>query len=35
MRVQVVTPTADTWNHGKHRAICYDRFAADMTASAG
>ncbi|MFI5587187.1 DUF4190 domain-containing protein [Amycolatopsis sp. NPDC051758] len=34
VRVQVVTPTTDNWNEGRHRAVCYYRFAADMTAPA-
>ncbi|MFJ7217249.1 hypothetical protein [Amycolatopsis sp. NPDC098790] len=33
-RVQVVTPTSDTWAEGKHRAVCYYRFDADMTTPA-
>jgi hypothetical protein len=32
-RVQVMTP--DSGNNGKHRAVCYYRFAAEMTAPAG
>ncbi|UOX85107.1 hypothetical protein MUY14_25250 [Amycolatopsis sp. FBCC-B4732] len=34
VRVQVVTPTADSWNKGKHLAVCYYRFATEMTAPA-
>lgn len=30
-RVQVVTPTSASWNEGKHRAVCYYRFANEMT----
>lgn len=30
-RVQVVTPTSVSWNEGKHRAVCYYRFASEMT----
>ncbi|MFJ9778012.1 hypothetical protein ACIRSS_00415 [Amycolatopsis sp. NPDC101161] len=30
-RVQVITPTSDTWAQGKHRAVCYYRFSAEMT----
>jgi hypothetical protein len=32
VRVQVVTPTSASWNEGKHRAVCYYRFATEMTA---
>ena len=31
VRVQVVTPTTAGWNEGKHRAVCYYRFKAEMT----
>ena len=31
-RVQVMTP--NSWNDGKHRAVCYYRFDAEMTAPA-
>jgi hypothetical protein len=34
VRVQVVTPTTDTWNEGKHRVVCYYRFEAEVTAPA-
>jgi hypothetical protein len=34
VRVQVITPTTETWDQGKHRAICYYRFATDLTAPA-
>lgn len=34
VRIQVVTPTSQTWNEGKHRAVCYYRFATEMTAPA-
>jgi hypothetical protein len=34
VRVQVVTPTEASWDGGKHRAICYYRFAAEMSAPA-
>ncbi|MEV7094721.1 hypothetical protein AB0M80_17980 [Amycolatopsis sp. NPDC051045] len=33
-RVQVITPATESWDQGKHRAVCYYRFATDMTASA-
>ncbi|MEU4250796.1 DUF4190 domain-containing protein [Amycolatopsis sp. NPDC026612] len=32
VRVQVITPTTESWNQGKHRAVCYYSFATDMTA---
>ncbi|WP_239071728.1 septum formation family protein [Amycolatopsis sp. SID8362] len=32
VRVQVMTPTADSWNAGKHQAVCYYRFTTEMTA---
>ena len=35
VRVQVMTPTSDTWNKGKHWAVCYYHFAADQTAPVG
>ncbi|MEV6877767.1 hypothetical protein [Amycolatopsis sp. NPDC051128] len=31
VRVQVVTPTEPSWNEGKHRAVCYYRFAEERT----
>jgi hypothetical protein len=34
VRVQVVTPTTSTWNEGKHRAVCYYHFAAELTGPA-
>jgi hypothetical protein len=33
VRVQVVTPVSSAWDEGKHRAVCYYRFATEMTAS--
>ncbi|MCR6483211.1 hypothetical protein M8542_10320 [Amycolatopsis sp. OK19-0408] len=33
-RVQVVTPTSASWNEGKHRAVCYYRFASEKTGPA-
>ena len=34
VRVQVVTPVSSAWDDGKHRAVCYYRFATEMTAPA-
>jgi len=31
VRVQVMTPTSDSWGQGRHRAICYYRFDAETT----
>ncbi|MCR6488722.1 septum formation family protein [Amycolatopsis sp. OK19-0408] len=31
VRVQVVTPTSQSWAEGKHRVVCYYRFATEMT----
>ncbi|WIX88955.1 hypothetical protein [Amycolatopsis sp. DG1A-15b] len=31
VRVQVVTPTSSSWEGGKHRAVCYYHFAAEVT----
>ncbi|MEV5713206.1 hypothetical protein AB0L41_04885 [Amycolatopsis mediterranei] len=35
VRVQVMTPTSTSWAEGKHRAVCYYHFAAEMTGSVG
>jgi len=32
-RVQVLTP--NSWNDARHRAVCYYRFATEMTAPVG
>jgi hypothetical protein len=29
-----VTPTTQSWNEGKHRAVCYYHFATELTAPA-
>lgn len=34
VRVQVVTPTSESWAQGHHRAVCYYHFAAEKTGPA-
>lgn len=34
VRVQVMTPTSDSWGRGKHRAVCYRHFAVETSGPA-